>query len=83
MEWLLLFSVKNAMHCRLKESHVRIGSERAAPQTPVHSLEQFSDVIQKSQRLLSLLWSAQGLILELEFDCYALELNFKLVLFSV
>lgn len=64
------------MHCRLKKSHVLIGSERAAPQTPVHSPEQFSDVIQKSQRLLSLLWSAQGLILELEIGLLCIGIQF-------
>lgn len=52
------------MHYRLKFSHVLTGSEGAAPQTPVHSPEQFSDVLQKSQRLLSLLRAAQGLLLE-------------------
>lgn len=49
-------------------------SEGATPQTPVLSPEQFSDVIQKSQRLLSLLRAAQGLLLENKLDIYALEI---------
>lgn len=65
----------NAMHCRLKKSHV-LKALTSSSSDPVLSLEQFSDVIQKSQRLLSLLWAALGLILELQIGYLCTGINF-------